>query len=201
MTLLSRIALIALLALPQLVLGQTFPSKPIRLIVPYAAGGAVDALCRPLAQKITELTGQPVIVDNRPGANATLGTNIVARAAPDGYTIVMSSINHYIVPFFSKNVPYDAVRDFTPIIIATVVPNVIAVHPSLPVNSIRELIDYAKKNPGKVFYGTTGIGSTHQLGGIMLGQMARIEIEHVPYKGGAPTINDVLAGSIPMAHR
>ena len=196
---LSRIVLLVLVALPQVAFGQTYPSRPIRLIVPYAAGGAVDALCRPLAQKITELTGQPVIVDNRPGANATLGTDIVAKSAPDGYTIVMTSINHYLVPFFSKNVPYDAMRDFTPIVIVTVVPNILAVHPSLPVKSITELIEYGKKNPGKLFFGTTGIGSTHQLGGIMLAQMAGIDLEHVPYKGGNPTISDLLAGAIPMA--
>ena len=194
-----RIVFLALLALPLSGLGQAFPSKPIRLVVPYAAGGAVDAVCRPLAQKMTELTGQPVILDNRPGGNTTIGAAIVAKSAPDGYTIIMTSINHYIVPFFSKNVPYDTVKDFTPIVMVTIVPNIVAVHPSLPIHSVKELIEYAKANPQKMYYGTTGIGSTHHLGGVMLAQMAGIEIEHVPYKGGNPTISDVLAGSIPMA--
>jgi len=199
MATLLRIVFIALLVLPLSGLGQAFPSKPINLIVPYAAGGSMDALCRPLAQKMSELTGQPVIVDNRPGGNSTIGAAIVAKSAPDGHTVLMTSINHYIVPFLSRNVPYDTVKDFTPIIIVGIVPTVVAVHPSLPIHSVKELIEYAKANPQKLFYGTTGIGSTQHLGGLMLAQMAGIEIEHVPYKGGNPTITDVLAGAIPMA--
>jgi len=192
-------ALLALAAVPLVALGQTFPSKPLRLVVPYAPGGAVDAFARPTAQKLGELLGQPVIIDNRPGGNATIGADVVAKSPADGHSIVLTSVNHYLVPMFSKNVPYDTVKDFTPVIIVARFPNVLAVHPSLPVQSVPELVDYAKKNPGKLYYGTTGIGSTHHLAGVLLAQAAAIDIEHVPYKGGSPTIQDVLAGQIPMA--
>ena len=194
-----RTLLLALLAVSHAALGQAFPSRTIRLVVPYAPGGAVDAFARPTAQKLSEQVGQPVIVENRPGGNATIAADNIAKSAPDGYSIVLTSINHFITPFFSKNVPYDAIRDFTPVIIVCNAPNIIAVHPSVPVHSIKELIEYAKKNPGKLYYGTTGIGSTHHLGGVLLAQLANIEIEHVPYKGGNPTITDVLSGAIPMA--
>ena len=161
-----RLTLLALLCAPLMAWSQAYPNKPIRLVVPYAPGGAVDSLARPVAQKLSEILGQPVIVDNRPGANATLGADNVARSSPDGYSIVLTSIVHYLVPFFSKNVPYDTMKDFTPIAQMAITPNILAVHPSMPVNSIKELIDYAKKNPGKLFYGTTGVGSTHHLGGV-----------------------------------
>jgi tripartite-type tricarboxylate transporter receptor subunit TctC len=193
-----RLTLLALLCAPLMAWSQAYPNKPIRLVVPYAPGGAVDSLARPVAQKLSEILGQPVIVDNRPGANATLGADNVARSSPDGYSIVLTSIVHYLVPFFSKNVPYDTMKDFTPIAQMAITPNILAVHPSMPVNSIKELIDYAKKNPGKLFYGTTGVGSTHHLGGVLFAQMANISLEHLPYKGGSPTINDALGGQIPV---
>ena len=168
------------------------------MVVPYAAGGAVDVLGRPVAQRMSELLGQPVIIDNRPGANATLGTDNVARSPADGYSIVLTSIVHYLVPYFSKNVPYDTFKDFTPISSIAVTPNILAVHPSLGVNNMKEFIEYARKNPEKLFYGTTGVGSTHHLAGILLAQMANINIEHLPYKGGNPTITDAIGGQIPM---
>lgn len=198
---LNRRLLSILLALPLLASAQqaqNYPNRTIRLVVPYAAGGAGDSVARPLAQRLSEILGQPVIVDNKPGANATLGADQVAKAAPDGYTIVLAAVVHYIVPLFSKNVPYDPIRDFTPIAPVVVTPNILAVHPSLPVSNTRELIDYAKKNPGKLFYGTTGVGSTHHLGGILFSQMAGIQMDHAPYKGGSPTINDALGGQIPV---
>jgi tripartite-type tricarboxylate transporter receptor subunit TctC len=187
-----------LLCVPPVALGQAYPSRQIRLVVPYAPGGATDALARPIAQKLSEYFGHPVIVDNKPGANATLGSNEVARSAPDGYTFMLGSVIHYLVPLFSKNVPYDPVRDFTPISAVANVPNLLAVHPSLPVHNAAELIDWAKKNPGKVFYGTTGVGSTHHLGGILFAQVAGIQMEHIAYKGGNPSINDALAGQLPV---
>jgi len=177
---------------------QTFPSKPIRMIVPYAPGGATDVLARPIAQRLSEQVGQPVIVENRPGANATIGADHVAKSPPDGYTFFLGSIVHYMVPFFSKNVPYDPVKDFTPLALVAVVPNILAVNPSLPIHSVKDLIDYAKKSGVKLHYGTTGTGSTHHLGGIFLAQTAGIALEHVPYKGGNPAIQDVLSGSIPL---
>ena len=186
------------LCAPAFASAQAFPSKPIRMIVPYAPGGATDVLARPIAQRLSEQIGQPVIVENRPGANATIGADQVAKSAPDGHTFFLGSIVHYMVPFFSKSVPYDPVKDFTPIAQVAVVPNVLAVSPSLPINSVKELIDYAKKSGTKLHYGTTGTGSTHHLGGIFLAQTAGIALEHVPYKGGNPAIQDVLSGSIPL---
>jgi tripartite-type tricarboxylate transporter receptor subunit TctC len=193
-----RIALAALLCMPLLAAAQAFPTKPMRMVVPYAAGGATDVLARPIAQKLSEQMGQPVIVENRPGANATIGADLVAKSPPDGHAFFLGSIVHYMVPFFSRNVPYDPVKDFTPLAQVAVVPNVLAVNPSLPINSVQELIDYAKKGGVKLHYGTTGTGSTHHLGGIFLAQTAGIPLEHVPYKGGNPAIQDVLSGSIPL---
>ena len=188
----------ALLCAPLAVAAQAFPTKPIRLVVPYAPGGATDVLARPIAQKLSEQIGQPVIVENRPGANATIGADAVAKSAPDGHSFFLGSIVHYMVPFFTKNVPYEPLRDFTPIAQVSVVPNVLAVNPSLPIQSVKDLIEYTKKSGTKLHYGTTGTGSTHHLGGILLAQTAGIPLEHVPYKGGNPAIQDVLSGSIPV---
>jgi tripartite-type tricarboxylate transporter receptor subunit TctC len=194
-----RIASVLLLLFaPVLALAQAFPTKPIHMVVPYAPGGATDVLARPIAQKLSELIGQPVIVENRPGANATIGADHVVRSAPDGYTFFLGSIVHYMVPFFTKNVPFDPLRDFTPIAQAAVVPNMLAVNPSLPVHSVSDLVEYARKTGTKLHYGTTGSGSPHHLGGIFLSQMTGIPLEHVPYKGGNPAIQDVLSNSIPM---
>jgi tripartite-type tricarboxylate transporter receptor subunit TctC len=193
-----KLLLSLLLTVPLAALGQAFPAKPIRLVVPYAPGGATDVLARPIAAKLSEQVGQPVIVENRPGANATIGADAVAKSPPDGYSFFLGSIVHYMVPFFTKNVPYDPVRDFTPIAHVAVVPNILAVNPSLPINSVKDLIEYAKKSGTKLHYGTTGTGSTHHLGGIFLAQTTGIPLEHVPYKGGNPAIQDVLSGSIPL---
>ena len=193
-----RAGLLLLAMLPLVAAAQSFPTRPIRMIVPYAPGGATDVLARPIGQKLSEQIGQPVIVENRPGANATIGADAVAKSSPDGHTFFLGSIVHYMVPFFTKNVPYDPVRDFTPIAQVSVVPNVLAVNPSLPIHSVRDLIDHIKKTGSKMHYGTTGTGSTHHLGGIFLAQTAAIPLEHVPYKGGNPAIQDVLSGSIPL---
>lgn len=197
----TRLALLALgvLFAQTAALAQAYPVKPIRLVVPYAPGGATDVLARPIASKLAEIVGQPVVIDNKPGGNATIGADNVRQSPADGYALLMGSINHYLVPFFTKRMPYDTMRDFTPVADVCIVPNMLAVHPSVPIQSMSEFVAYAKKNPGKLFYGTTGVGSTHHLGGIMLAQFAKIDIEHVPYKGGNPTMADVLAGAIPMA--
>jgi len=194
----NRIAFLVLMLAHLLALAQAYPSKPIRMVVPYAPGGATDVLARPIAQKLSEQVAQPVIVENRPGANATIGADMVARSAPDGHTFFLGSIVHYMVPFFTKNVPYDPVKDFTPIAQVAVVPNILAINASLPVHSVKELIEYAKKSGTNLHYGTTGTGSTHHLGGIFLAQTTAIPLEHVPYKGGNPAIQDVLAGQIPL---
>jgi tripartite-type tricarboxylate transporter receptor subunit TctC len=195
---LLRALVLSALALPLAAAAQEYPNKVIRLVVPYTPGGAVDGVARPLAQRLTEILGQTVIVDNRPGANATLGSDNVARAPADGYSLLLTSIIHYIVPLFSSNVPYDPMKDFTPIAPVVLTPNILAVHPSLPVKTTSELVDYAKKNPGKLFYGTTGVGTTHHLAGLLFAQTAGIKMDHLPYKGGSPSVNDALAGQIPV---
>jgi tripartite-type tricarboxylate transporter receptor subunit TctC len=188
-----------LVALGQIALGQTYPSQRIEWIVPYAAGGASDAFARPTAQRVSELLGHPVIVMNMPGANSIIGTNHVAKSPPDGYKILQTSNIHYLVPMFSKNLPYDAYKDFTPIIILCTAANILAVHPSLPVRSIQDLIEYGKKNLEKpLHYGTSGAGSTQHLAGILFGQKTGLNVEHVPYKGGGQTVVDALSGTIPM---
>ncbi len=193
------VTIMVFVAASPLASAQSFPSKPVRIVVGFAAGGASDVLARALTPKLTELLGQAVIVDNRPGANGVIGADNVAKSAPDGHTVLLGATKHYLAPFFQKSVPYDALQDFTPIVILVNSFSALAVHPSLPVASIKDLIDYAKKNPGKLSYGSVGVGSLHHLAGVLLAQAAGIALEHVPYRGGSPAANDLLAGSIPMA--
>lgn len=188
-----------LLALPVQAPAQSYPARPVRIIVPYAAGGSLDAVTRAMAHKMSENIGQPMVIDNRPGATGIVGSEVTARAAPDGYTVLVQPVTHYMVQFFTKNVPYDPVKDFTPVGFMGVSPAVLIVSASLPVQNVAELVAYAKKNPGKLHYGTTGIGSMQHLGGLMLAQVAGIAIDHVPYKGGAPAMADLLSGQIAMA--
>ncbi len=196
----SRLRLLLLVALgaPLIVQAQAYPAKPIRLVVPYAPGGASDTFARPVAQKLSEALGQPVVVDNRPGAGSIIGTDIVAKAAPDGYTLLITFSSHYLLPFFSKSVSFDTVKDFTPIGAAAVTPMVLVTHPSLPVNSIRELIDYGQKNPGKLSYAIAGSGSNQHLAGELLRIVGKFDMQVVPYKGGGPAVNDLLGGQVPM---
>jgi tripartite-type tricarboxylate transporter receptor subunit TctC len=192
-----RIALLALLALPLAAFAQTYPAKPIRMIVPYPPGGSTDLLGRTVAQKMAE--SAQVIVENRPGGGATLGSNFVARAAPDGYTFLLGTgATHTLAMFFTKGLPYDALKDFTPLTAAVVVPIALAVHVSVPANTAAELIEYAKKNPGKLAFGSSGLGSPHHLAGELLNITAGIKLEHVPYKGAGPAMQDLIGGQIPM---
>ena len=170
-----RAAFVSLLAAPLVVLAQTYPGKPIRMIVPYPPGGSTDLLGRNVAQKMGET--MQVVVDNRPGGGATLGSNFVARAAPDGYTFLLGTgATHTLAMFFTKGLPYDALKDFTPLTAAVVVPIALAVHLSVPANSAAELIEYAKKNPGKLSFGSSGLGSPHHLAGELLNQTAGIKM-------------------------
>jgi tripartite-type tricarboxylate transporter receptor subunit TctC len=177
---------------------QPYPSRPVRMVVPYAAGGAADALARPMAKALSAQLGQPVLVDNRPGATGMVAGEIVARAPADGYTIKLNILALYMARYFAKSVPYDPYTDFTPIGIVAAAPIVLAVHTSIPASTVSELVDYAKRNPGKLYYGTTGIGSTQHLAGVELARVTGASFEHVPYKGGNPAMADVLAGQIPM---
>ena len=180
-------------------LAQDYPNRPIRLVVAYAPGGATDAFTRPVAQRLSQQLGQSVIVENRAGGNSIIGTDHVAKSAPDGYTLLVNPASHLLIPFYNKNVPYDALKDFTPIISAGMNRRCIVVHPSLPVNSVAELVDYAKRNPGKLSYAVAAAGSVQELAGDLLKVTAGIEIVPVPYKGGGPALNDLLGGQVQMA--
>ena len=191
-------ALLACLAAPAA--AQTYPSRPITIVAGYAPGAVSDLAARTIAEGLREEWGQTVIVDNRPGSSGNIAAAFVARAAPDGYTLLvgtdatMTSNVHLF-----RHVQFDPVKDFAPVINAGANIVSLAVNADLPVKSVAELIDYAKKNPGKLSYGSSGIGSPHHLAGELLHQLAGIDITHVPYKGGGLAINDLLGGHIPMA--
>lgn len=186
------------LTLSQWACAQAYPNKPVRLVVPYAAGGGVDTVARAMAQQLGETLGQPMLVDNRPGANSVIGTEHVAKSPADGYTLLATLVSHYAMPFLSRNVRYDPVRDFTPVTIIGKAPQAMFVNPATGIRSVKELIDYAKKNPGKVSYATSGAGTSQHLGGELLNHAAGIDMVHVPYKGGAPALTDVVGGQIPV---
>jgi tripartite-type tricarboxylate transporter receptor subunit TctC len=177
---------------------QGYPTKPITLIVPFPAGGTTDVLARTIGQKLSQSVGQPVIVDNRGGAGATLGATLVAKATPDGHTLLMGSVHHTIASNVYKKLSYDFQKDFAPVTIIAAVPNVLVVNPSVPANSVKELIAYAKANPGKLTYGSAGNGTAHQLIGEQFKLMAGVDILHVPYKGSAPAVTALLGGEISM---
>jgi tripartite-type tricarboxylate transporter receptor subunit TctC len=191
--------LVAVLVFPLVVLAQAWPSKPIRLVVPYPPGGSTDLLARTIGQKVGEALGQQVIVDNRAGAGGMLGSDIVARAAPDGYTLLLGTgATHGLTLLLSKSIPYDPVKDFTPITAAVEVPIILCVSLQVPAATAKELVDYAKKNPGKLAFGSSGTGSPHHLSGELLKQVAGIDMVHVPYKGAAPAVQDLIGNQIPM---
>lgn len=176
---------------------QAWPARPVRIVVPFPAGSALDLVARMVAPRMQEAYGQPVVVENRVGANGMIGSEMVARSPPDGYTIQIGTPGTHVTSIFlNKNVPYDPVKDFTPIAAAVEPATCVVVNPSLAVHSIRELIDYAKRNPGKLSYGTSGIGSVFHLAGVLFNQTAGVDLVHVPYKGVAPAMTDVVAGRI-----
>ncbi|TAK68736.1 MAG: tripartite tricarboxylate transporter substrate binding protein [Betaproteobacteria bacterium] len=177
---------------------QNYPSKPIRMVVPSAAGGILDTVARTVAGKLSEPLGQQVIIDNRPGAGSTIGSDIVAKSAPDGYTIAMIATSHAINPSVYSKLPYDTLKDFAPITHGVNLTNALVVHPSLPINNVKELIALAKAQPGKLTFGSAGNGQSNHLSGELLKVMAGIDMTHVPYKGSAPALTDVLAGNISM---
>jgi tripartite-type tricarboxylate transporter receptor subunit TctC len=178
---------------------REWPAKPVTLVVPFAAGGTTDLVARPLAQSLGARLGQSVIVDNRAGAGGTIGAAVAAKAAPDGYTLFLATVAHTIAPGMYRNLSYDFVRDFDPVTVVAEVPNVLMVHPSVPATTSAELIAYAKARPGKVNFGSAGPGSVEHLAGELYRSMAGIDIVHVPYKGGAPMMTDLIAGHIDMA--
>jgi tripartite-type tricarboxylate transporter receptor subunit TctC len=179
-------------------LAQAYPAKPVRLIVGLAPGGATDIMARTLAPGLGEELGQPVVVDNRPGAAGSIGAGIVAKAPPDGYTLFLASSSFTSNVVLDKNGPYDPLRDFAPITNIASAPFLLVVRSSLPVNSVKELIAYAKANPGKLNYASSGIGSTAHLTGELLKRAAGIEMTHIVYRGAGPALADVLGGQVDM---
>jgi tripartite-type tricarboxylate transporter receptor subunit TctC len=178
---------------------QAYPARPIRLIVPFSAGGAADVPGRILTQRITEVLGQQVIVENRPGAGSSIGAEAAARAAPDGYTLLMISNTHFVTAALHPKLAYDPLNDYTPITQVTSAPNVLVVHPSLPVKSVKELIALAKAKPGQVDYASSGQGSTQHLTGALFCAMAGIQMTHIPYRGSGPVTADLLGGQVMVA--
>jgi tripartite-type tricarboxylate transporter receptor subunit TctC len=176
-----------------------WPAKPITLVVPFAAGGTTDILGRIVGQKLSEALKQPVVIDNRAGAGGTLGANIAAHAQPDGYTFFLATIAHAIAPGLYRSLPYDFGKDLDPVGLVATTPNVLIVHPSVPAKTVSELIAYIKAHPGQVNYGSAGSGSTEHLAGELFRSMTGTQITHVPYKGGAPMMADLIAGQIQMA--
>ena len=172
---------------------QVYPAKPIRIVVPFAPGGPNDILARVIGQKLTEAWGQQTLVENRAGGGTVIGTEVVARAAPDGYTLLMVSTSHTSNPALRK-LPYDPIRDLEPVILVASGPNVVLGHPSLPARSVKELIAIARARPGQVTYGSGGAGTSTHLAGAMVGLMGDVKMVHVPYKGGAPATIGLLSG-------
>jgi tripartite-type tricarboxylate transporter receptor subunit TctC len=175
---------------------QNYPNRPIRFVVPFSPGGAADVPGRILTQKLTEALGQQVVVDNRPGAGSTIGADQVAKAPPDGYTLLTTSNTHFVSAALYKKLPYDSIGDFAPITQVTSAPNVIVVHPSLPAKTVKELVALAKAKPGKIDYASSGNGSTQHLTGALFTKMAGIEMTHIPYRGSGPATADLLSGQV-----
>jgi tripartite-type tricarboxylate transporter receptor subunit TctC len=187
-------------ALPGLVLAQgTYPDKPIRIVVPYPPGASTDAVARIVGQKLSANLNQSVVVDNRGGASGNIGSEHVARSAPDGYTIVMGTdATHASNTHLASTPPFDPIRDFTPLALVAMNPIALVVHPSIPASNLNELVAWAKANPGKGSYGSSGTGSPHHLSGELLRARTGAQFTHVPYRGGGPALNDLIGGQIPM---
>lgn len=194
---LSRLikAAVLLLALSAPAFAQDYPNRPVKLIIPFPAGGSNDVVGRVVAKYLGDQLGQTVYVDNRGGAGGTIGTEAAANAPPDGYTLAIVSIAHAVNPALYK-LNYDPIKSFTPISIFATGPNVLTVHPSLPVKSVKELIALAKQKPGELNYASAGVGSFQHLGGELFKLMSKADIVHVPYKGGGPAMQDVIAGHV-----
>ena len=194
--LLRDLAAACLIVIPVIANAESYPSKPVRVVVAFSAGGTTDILARSVGQQLWERFKQPFIVDNKPGAGGNIGTEFVVRSPPDGYTLIVDSVGPIAVnPTLYKGLNYDPLTDLVPIVQIANVPNVLVVHPSLGVKNFDEFVAYAKANPGKLYYGSTGIGTSSHLSGFMLSNRAGIDITHVPYKG-ADALNDLLSGRV-----
>jgi tripartite-type tricarboxylate transporter receptor subunit TctC len=194
----NRIVFVICIAFASSVFAQAFPSRPVKIVVPAAAGGATDALSRSIASRLAELWSQPVVVENRPGATQIIGGEYVAKAPPDGHTLIISDAATFVMNhILYKNLPYGR-NSFTPITVLTRFPWVIVVNPSVPANNFQELVAYARANPGKLSYGSFGLGSSGHISMDYLKNLLGLDIVHVPYKGAAPAVTDLLGGQIQM---
>jgi tripartite-type tricarboxylate transporter receptor subunit TctC len=183
----------------QPLLAQDYPAKTIRIVVPYPAGGTADMLARTIGQKMTESLGQQVIIDNRPGAGGNIGADLAARAAPDGYTFLMGTVaTHAINPHLYAKMPYDPAKDFAPIVLVATLPNLLVVNPSLPARSVKELIALAKAKPGELAFASAGNGTSQHLSGELFKKMTGVDMIHIPYKGSAPAVTDLVGGQVQL---
>src|SRR5215471_381296 len=196
---LSRRALIllALAGASSAARGQSWPSRPLRIVVPFAAGAGVpDIMARLVGRHLAEALGQQVVIDNRPGAGGIVGAEVVAKAGPDGYTLLMGNTALVVAPYLYTKLPFDPLADFVPISLVNSAPLLLVVHPSVPAQSVGELLAYAKARPGQLNYGSGGVGTTPYLATELLKSMTGIDVVHVPYKGGAPALADLVAGQL-----
>ncbi len=181
-------------------IAQDWPSRAVRIVVPYPAGGAVDIVSRALAEKLTTALNQPFVIDNRAGAGGLIGADSVAKSVPDGYTLVMGTVSsHAIAPAVYRKMPYDAQTDFAPISLVALTPYIITVNPAVPARTLRELVAYGKANPDKLNFGSSGTGTTPHLAGELFNTLAGTRISHIPYKGSAPMLADLLGGQVQVA--
>lgn len=177
---------------------QTYPARSVRILVPFPPGGTTDILAREVAAQASARWGQPVVVENKGGASGTIGSEQVKNAAPDGYSLLLTATHHVINPTLRKSLPYDTKRDFTSIALIATVPNVLVVHPAFPAQSVADLVRLAKEKPGSISFASTGIGGANHLSGELFKVMAGVDMVHVPYKGAAPAMNDLIAGHVPV---
>jgi tripartite-type tricarboxylate transporter receptor subunit TctC len=189
---------VTLMALAGSAVAQSYPSRPIRLVVPQSAGGSTDLVARPLAQRVADALKTSVVVDNRPGAGSTIGTDIAAKAPPDGYTLLAVAASFTMSPSLYKKLPFDPVNDFAPISLLSSLPNILVVHPSLPIKSVRDLLVYAKAQPGKLNYSSSGVATGTHMSMELLKHMTGISITHIPYKGGAPSVTALLSSEVQL---
>ena len=186
----------ALLAVGNIAVAADYPNRPLRIIVPFTAGGSTDVLARMIGKNLTDAWGQQVVVDNRAGANGVIAAELIARSNPDGHSLLMIAIGHAINPSLNKKLPYDTDKDFQPISLTAILPLLLAVHPSVKANNVQELIALAKSSPKPLAYASGGIGSSQHLAGELINTMAKIKMTHVPYKGGGPGLIDLIAGQV-----
>jgi tripartite-type tricarboxylate transporter receptor subunit TctC len=194
----TALGLVAAVAMPLAAQAQDFPSGPVKIVVPFPAGGTTDILARQLAKELGDKWGKPVIVDNKAGASGTIFSEQLARMPADGQTLMLTATHHVINPGLYKSLKYDTRTDFTPLAEVAAVPNVLVANPTFPAKTVQELIAHAKANPGKVNFGSSGTGGANHLSGELFKSMAGVDMVHVPYKGAAPALNDLLGGQIPI---